>query len=71
MPAACYNVPGVIAVSAKIERLFREIESLTSEELRELLARMADRIELLRWLKLAEPAFSDWDNSEDDVYDRV
>ncbi|WP_123926999.1 hypothetical protein [Thermodesulfitimonas autotrophica] len=32
---------------------------------------MADRIELLGWLKLSEPAFSDWDNPEDAAYDRI
>lgn len=58
-------------MSARVEKLYREIESLTSEELRELLSRMADRIELLGWLKLSEPAFSDWDNPEDAAYDQL
>jgi len=68
---ASYNNPGVIAMASRVERLCKEIESLTSQELRELLDRLADRIELLGWLKLAESAFSDWDNQEDEVYDQL
>jgi hypothetical protein len=67
----CYNVPGVVSVTARVERLFREIEGLSQDELRELLQRLADRVELLGWLKLAEPVFADWDNPEDEVYDRL
>lgn len=67
----CYNVPGVAAMSVRVERLLREIEELYPDELRELLLRMADRVELLGWLKLAEPVFADWDNPEDEVYDRL
>jgi hypothetical protein len=66
-----YNGLGVVVMSAKVEQLHKEIESLTSEELRELLGRMADRIELLGWLKVSESAFSDWDNPEDEAYDRL
>lgn len=68
---ACYNIPGVISVSARVERVYQEIEKLDPNELRELLNKMADRIELLGWLKLAEPVFSDWENEEDAVYDQL
>lgn len=68
---ACYNIPGVISVSARVERVYQEIEKLDPGELRELLNKMADRIELLGWLKLAEPIFSDWENEEDAVYDQL
>ncbi len=56
-------------MSAKVERLVREIEGLTAEETRELFQRIADRLELAGWLKLCESAFADWDNEEDAVYD--
>jgi hypothetical protein len=39
-------------------------------EIRNLIAELADRLELLGWLKVAEPVFLDWDNEEDAVYDR-
>lgn len=58
-------------MSARVERLLREIEDLYPEELRELVLRLADRTELLGWLKLAEQVFADWDNPEDEVYDRL
>ena len=71
MLSTSYNNPGVVAMTSRVEQLCKEIESLTSQELRELLDRLADRIELLGWLKLAESAFSDWDNREDGVYNRL
>ncbi len=55
----------------RVDRIFQEIESFTDEEIRLLLMKMADRIELLGWLKSAETSFSEWDNPEDSVYDRV
>ncbi|MGB9858962.1 MAG: hypothetical protein ACPLQP_03395 [Moorellaceae bacterium] len=58
-------------MSARVERLFQEIEALSPGELRDLLERMADRIELLGWLKVAETAFSDWENPEDEAYDQL
>lgn len=39
-------------------------------ELQKLLFELADRLELLGWLKLAEPAFADWDNAGDEVYNQ-
>ncbi len=68
---ACYNTPGVMSVTTRVERLYQEIEKLEPVELQELLNKMADRIELLGWLKLAESAFSDWENEEDVVYDQL
>jgi len=66
-----YNIAEVIAVSAKVDRILRDVESLSQKELQVLLERMADRFDALGWLKLAEPAFSDWDNPEDEAYDRL
>ena len=55
----------------RVDRIFQEIESFTDGEIRLLLMKMADRIELLGWLKAAETLFSGWDNPEDSVYDRI
>jgi len=55
----------------RVDRIFQEIESFTAEEVRALLLKMADRFELLGWLKASETSFSEWDNPEDSVYDRV
>ena len=71
---SCYHSPGVIAVSAKVDRLFQEIKSLTTEEIKELLLRIAttyDFFELMGWLKVAESAFAEWDNEEDAAYDQL
>jgi len=56
---------------SRVDRIFQEIESFTAEEVRALLLKMADRFELLGWLKAAETSFSEWDNPEDSVYDRI
>jgi hypothetical protein len=55
----------------RVDRIFQEIESFTDEEIRLLLMKMADRIELLGWLKSAEGSFSDWQDHEDSVYNRI
>ncbi|MCL6446942.1 MAG: hypothetical protein K6U04_02145 [Armatimonadetes bacterium] len=56
---------------AKVDMLLKEIDGLTDEEMRDFLNKIADRLELLGWLRVAEPAFSDWDNEEDAIYDNV
>jgi len=56
-------------MSLRVNQLLQEIERLNDNELRELIAIMADKFELLGWLKASESAFSDWDNEEDSVYD--
>lgn len=61
----------MLAAMDRVDRVFREIENFTAEEIKELLKKMADRIELLGWLKVAESSFSEWDNEEDAVYDRL
>lgn len=74
MQLLCYYSPGVIGMSAKVDRLFQEVKDLTVEEVKELLLRMAatyDFFELMGWLKAAEPAFAEWDNKEDAVYDQL
>ncbi|MDR9785814.1 MAG: hypothetical protein RJR37_00785 [Peptococcaceae bacterium MAG4] len=61
-------------MSANVDRLLQEIQKLTIDEIKELLAKVAaayDIFELMGWLKIAESAFVDWDNEEDAVYDRL
>ncbi|MCL6477492.1 MAG: hypothetical protein K6T65_03675 [Peptococcaceae bacterium] len=55
----------------RVDRILREIESFSAEEIRELLTKMAERFELLGWLRVAESSFSEWDNPEDAAYDRI
>lgn len=55
----------------RVDRIIQEIESFTAEEVRALLMKMADRIEVPGWLKVAETSFSEWDNPEDSAYDRI
>ncbi len=58
-------------MSAKVDQIFQDVKGLNPSELRELLRKMADSIELNGWLQLAEQSFSDWDNSQDEVYDQL
>lgn len=58
-------------MSARVDRIFEEMQKFTAEEIRALIMKMADRFELLGWLKAIEPVFSDWDNEEDAVYDEI
>jgi hypothetical protein len=67
----CYNNPEVISMSAKVDQILQDVKGLNSSELRELLRKMADSIELHGWLQLAEQSFSDWDNPQDEVYDQL
>lgn len=69
--AMWYHNPGVIYVSARVDKLLKEIECLSEDEVKELIARTIDKFELLGWLKVAESAFSDWDNEEDAAYDNL
>jgi hypothetical protein len=67
----CYNNPGVVSVSTKIDHILQEIEKLNSQELRKLFECIADKYDLLGMLKVAESSFADWDNPDDDVYDEL
>lgn len=55
---------------SKVDKVYLEIEKFTPDEVRELLIRLANRFEVLGWLKVAESSFADWDNEEDAVYDQ-
>lgn len=70
----CYYNSRVISMSAKVDKLLQELQSFTVEEIKEFLIKAVaifDRLELLGWLRTAEPAFSDWDNEEDACYDEL
>ncbi|MGB9793369.1 MAG: hypothetical protein ACPLTR_12480 [Thermacetogeniaceae bacterium] len=62
---SCYNPPGVVEVSAEVERLLREIEKLDTEEqymlYRALLRKVAVPI------NKPEEIFDDWYNLEVDA----
>ena len=57
-------------MQSKVDKVYQEIESFTPDEVRDLLSRLAHRLELLGWLKVAT-LLLDWDNGEDSVYDQV
>lgn len=65
MASACYNITGVIALSAKLDQVLREAQELSLEELkvlcRALLRRMA--------IPLQDPRdfYDDWDDPEVDA----
>jgi hypothetical protein len=58
-------------MSAKVDQIIQDVKGLKPSELRELLRKMADSIELHGWLQMAEQSFSDWDNPQDEVYDQL
>ncbi|MGI6486817.1 MAG: hypothetical protein ACOX2B_00570 [Syntrophothermaceae bacterium] len=58
-------------MSTKVDEVFQKIELLSPDDFRKLFEKMLERAELLGWLKVAEPAFSDWDNDEDAIYDEM
>jgi hypothetical protein len=58
-------------MSAKIDRILQDVKGLSPSELRELLRKIANGMELGEWLKLSERSFADWDNPQDEVYDQL
>lgn len=58
-------------MSAKVDKILQDVKGLSSSEIRELLKKIADNMELQGWLKLAEQSFSDWNNPQDEVYDQL
>lgn len=54
----------------RVDKVIKEIEKFTEEEVKELLKKMAEKMELLGWLKVADSVFAEWDNEEDAVYDQ-
>lgn len=62
-------------MAKKIEKIFEEIKSLSVDEQRELLSLLPKALKVspedLLWARLAESAFTFWDNPEDEVYDEL
>ena len=47
------------------------LENMDGNEIRVLMEKIKDSKELAGMLKVAEPAFADWDNEEDKIYDNL
>jgi hypothetical protein len=59
------------SMSAKVERIIEEIETLSEDEWSQLVGYL-ERREELGWLKLSEESFAeDWNSEEDSIYDRL
>ena len=67
-------------LSSEIEKLSKNerqeltrklLEKMNSDEIRVLMEKSKDSKELKGMLKVAEPAFEDWDNEEDMIYDNL
>lgn len=62
-------------MAKNIEKIFEEIKSLSEEQQREFLTLLPKALNLgpedLLWARLAESAFSFWDNPEDEIYDEL
>jgi hypothetical protein len=56
-----------------VDEILRKIADLSLEEQHQLLERLPQVLlgEERAWLKIAEPAFDFWDNSEDARYDQL
>jgi len=64
--------------SSKLKEIETAIKQLSPEEQKRLLSRFPRLFkfqkrgsENLDWLKAADPAFSFWDNPEDEIYDAL
>ena len=62
-------------MAKRIDKIFDEIKSRSKDEKREFLSHLPQalnvRPEDLLWARLAESAFSFWDNPEDQIYDEL
>lgn len=60
-------------MAKKIDGIFEEIKGLSKDEQKELLSLLPEVLTLgpedLLWARLAESAFTFWDNPEDAIYD--
>ena len=54
-----------------MEKIFEEIVSLSDEERNDLL-KLLEKLEQIGWEKLSEDAFAeDWQNQEDSIYENL
>ena len=62
-------------MAKKIDKIFEEIKSLSQDEQREFLSILPKALKVspedLLWARLAESAFSFWDNPEDEIYNEL
>jgi hypothetical protein len=62
-------------MAKKMDRIFEEIKGLSGDEQREFLSLLPKVLKLspedLLWARLAESAFTFWDNPEDEIYDEL
>ncbi len=62
-------------MTKRIDKIFRDIKSLSEDDQREFLSFLPKQLKVkpedLLWARLAESAFSFWDNPEDQVYDEL
>lgn len=61
----CYNTPGVVEMSARVEELLREVQKLNAEELHLLCQALLRKIAV----PLQDPVkiYDDWDDPEVDA----
>ncbi len=62
-------------MAKRIDKIIDEIKSLSKDEQREFLSHLPKALNVspedLLWARLAESAFSFWDNPEDQIYDEL
>ena len=56
-----------MTIEVTSEKLAEILRDLSPEEFKEVLARVADRIEVREWMRLEESAFQEW-LTEPDLY---
>ncbi len=56
-----------VTIEVTAEKLAEILRDLSPEELKQVLARVADRLEARDWMRLAESAFHEW-LAEPDLY---
>lgn len=62
-------------MAKRIDKIFEEIKGLSEDEQREFLSLLPRALKVapedLFWARLAESAFSFWDNPEDEIYNEL
>ena len=62
-------------MAKRIDKIFDEIKGLSEDEQREFLSLLPKALKVtpedLLWTRLAESAFSFWDNPDDQIYDEL
>ena len=62
-------------MAKRIDKIFDEIKNLSEDEQREFLTLLPKALKVtpedLLWARLAESAFTFWDNPDDQIYDEL